>query len=72
MVAHGNGVAGDPSEVSDAVVALVETPNGKRPRRTVVAPAAQRMVLEAFNHTADTTATAVLGEMGVSAFAAPR
>jgi NAD(P)-dependent dehydrogenase (short-subunit alcohol dehydrogenase family) len=63
---------GDPSEVSDAVVRLVETPNGKRPRRTVVAPAVQREAVEAFNRAADSAAAAVTADMGVAAFAVAR
>jgi NAD(P)-dependent dehydrogenase (short-subunit alcohol dehydrogenase family) len=65
-------VAGDPREVSDAVVALVETPNGKRPRRTVVAPAAQREAVEALNRAADAAAVAVAADMGVTAYTASR
>jgi NAD(P)-dependent dehydrogenase (short-subunit alcohol dehydrogenase family) len=63
---------GDPREVSDAVVTLVETPDGKRPRRTTVAPAAQQEALEALNRAADAAAIAVVTDMGVTAFAAPR
>ncbi|MFC7533580.1 SDR family NAD(P)-dependent oxidoreductase [Actinoplanes sp. GCM10030250] len=63
---------GDPREVSDAVVRLVETPEGKRPRRTVIAPPAQHRAVEALNRAADDAAVAVAADMGVTAFTAPR
>jgi NAD(P)-dependent dehydrogenase (short-subunit alcohol dehydrogenase family) len=65
-------VAADPREVSDAVVTLVETPDGKRPRRTVVAPATQFEAVEALNRAADAAAIAVATDMGVAAFSAAR
>lgn len=65
-------VLGDPSEVSDAVVALVETPAGDRPRRTVVAPPSEYEAVTALNRTADATAVTVAAEMGVAAFMTSR
>jgi NAD(P)-dependent dehydrogenase (short-subunit alcohol dehydrogenase family) len=59
---------GDPTAVSDAIVALVETPAGRRPLRTVVAPAAQREAVESLNAHAAETAHIVGADMGVSAF----
>jgi NAD(P)-dependent dehydrogenase (short-subunit alcohol dehydrogenase family) len=64
--------AGDPGEVADVVVALIEAEPGRRPRRTVVGPAAQREAVEALNAAADAAAVAVATDMGVTAFAAPR
>ncbi|MCM4079513.1 SDR family oxidoreductase [Paractinoplanes hotanensis] len=61
---------GDPTAVSDAIVALVETPDGERPLRTVVAPAAQLDAVQALNAQAGETAQAVSADMGVSAFLA--
>ena len=73
IVSHAESTPGsDSREVADAVVKLVETPNGKRPRRTVLAPAAQQEAVEAFNRAADATAATVAGDMGVTAFVAPR
>jgi len=60
----------DPRAVSDAIVALVEAPEGKRPLRTVVAPAAQRDAVERLNAVAAETARTVGADMGVSAFLA--
>jgi NAD(P)-dependent dehydrogenase (short-subunit alcohol dehydrogenase family) len=64
--------AADPREVSGAVVALVETADGKRPRRTVVAPVTQYEAVEALNRAADAAAIAVVTDMGVTAFSAGR
>jgi NAD(P)-dependent dehydrogenase (short-subunit alcohol dehydrogenase family) len=60
----------DPREVSDAIVALIEMPDGKRPLRTVVAPAPQRDAVEALNAAAMETARVVGVQMGVSEFLA--
>ncbi|SDS97044.1 SDR family NAD(P)-dependent oxidoreductase [Actinoplanes derwentensis] len=56
---------GDPREVVDAVVTLVETPNGERPRRTVVAPVVQFDAVTALNQVAEQTAVTVATAMGV-------
>ena len=72
VTGHQGQAPGDPAEVSDAIVRLVETPDGKRPRRTVVAPAVQREAVEAVNRAADSTAVAVNTDMGIAAFVAPR
>jgi NAD(P)-dependent dehydrogenase (short-subunit alcohol dehydrogenase family) len=66
------GAPGDPREVSDAVVKLVETPAGGRPRRTVVAPVPEYAAVTALNRAADATAEAVAASMGVAAFVAAR
>lgn len=50
---------GDPREVSDAVVTLIETPKGRRPRRTTVGPVAVTEALTALNRAAEQAATAV-------------
>ncbi|WP_250002384.1 SDR family NAD(P)-dependent oxidoreductase [Actinoplanes sp. M2I2] len=61
---------GDPQVVTDAIVTLVETPDGKRPVRTVVAPAAQYDAVQTVNiHAAEATRK-VGADMGVSAFLA--
>ncbi|WP_305786953.1 SDR family NAD(P)-dependent oxidoreductase [Symbioplanes lichenis] len=63
---------GDPAVVAEAVVRLVEAPEGKRPRRTVVAPAAQFEAVEALNRVADSAAVAVTADMGIAAFVSAR
>jgi NAD(P)-dependent dehydrogenase (short-subunit alcohol dehydrogenase family) len=63
---------GDPHEVSDAVLTLVETPAGRRPRRTVIAPPLEYEAVTALNRTADATAEAVTADMGVAAFVTAR
>ncbi|MEV4343636.1 SDR family oxidoreductase [Actinoplanes sp. NPDC049596] len=61
----------DPTAVSDAIVALIESPAGQRPLRTVVAPPSQREAVEALNTAAAATARTVSADMGVAAFLAP-
>ncbi|WP_250028990.1 SDR family oxidoreductase [Paractinoplanes maris] len=61
---------GDPQDVADAIVGLVETPDGERPLRTVVAPAAQYDAVVALNDRAAETARLVAADMGVTAFLA--
>ncbi|HWS39211.1 MAG TPA: SDR family NAD(P)-dependent oxidoreductase, partial [Actinoplanes sp.] len=56
---------GDPGEVAAAVVALVETPAGQRPRRTVIAPAEQATAVGLLNRTAAEVALAVKAGMGL-------
>lgn len=63
---------GDPRVVSDAVVALVETPDGERPLRTVVAPAAQADAVRTVNLAAAQATRAVATDMGVTAYVAGR
>ncbi|GAA2212927.1 SDR family oxidoreductase [Nonomuraea monospora] len=58
----------DPRAVSDAIVALIESPAGARPARTVVAPAPQRDAIESLNAAAADAARVVSADMGVSAF----
>ncbi|WP_454854584.1 SDR family oxidoreductase [Promicromonospora soli] len=60
--------AGDPREVADAVVALVEMPDGTRPLRTVVAPEDQRHAVRAAGRAVDEAARVVSSGMGVAAF----
>ncbi|MEV6932730.1 SDR family NAD(P)-dependent oxidoreductase [Dactylosporangium sp. NPDC051485] len=72
LTARSAEIGGEASEVSDAIVQLVETPDGKRPRRTVVAPAAQYEAITAFNRAAEATATAFAADTGISAFMAAR
>ena len=72
VTSRGEAAPGDPAEVATAVVTLVELPAGTRPRRTVIAPTPQRTAVEALNHTADLTATAVAADMGIAPFTAPR
>ncbi|WP_430782306.1 SDR family NAD(P)-dependent oxidoreductase [Actinoplanes sp. G11-F43] len=57
--------AGDPDEVAAAVVRLVETPDGQRPRRTVIGPAAQVEAVTALNREAERAAHAVTAAMGI-------
>lgn len=45
--------AGNPQEVADAIVRLIETPAGQRPVRTRVAPAAPSEAYEAYNKLGD-------------------
>ncbi|MEV6630241.1 SDR family oxidoreductase [Actinoplanes sp. NPDC051470] len=59
---------GDAREVSDAVVALVETADGERPPRVVVAPPVQVAALGSLSQAAEETARIVAGDMGVGAF----
>ena len=59
---------GDPGAVSDAIVTLVETSDGKRPHRTVVAPAPQAEAVQALNAVAAETARTVGADMGVADF----
>ncbi|GAA1654823.1 SDR family NAD(P)-dependent oxidoreductase [Actinoplanes couchii] len=56
---------GDPAEVTDALVALVETPAGQRPRRTVVAPAPQFEAITVLNRTAAEVAVAFKTATGI-------
>jgi NAD(P)-dependent dehydrogenase (short-subunit alcohol dehydrogenase family) len=58
----------NPREVSDAIVAVVELPDGKRPLRTVIASDPQRDAMEALNAAAAAAARTLSDEMGVSAF----
>ena len=62
---------GDPSAVSDAIVTLVETPDGRRPHRTVVAPPPQAEAVQALNTAAAETARTVSADMGVADFLTP-
>jgi NAD(P)-dependent dehydrogenase (short-subunit alcohol dehydrogenase family) len=58
----------NPREVSDAIAAVVELPDGKRPLRTVIASDPQRDAMEALNAAAAAAARTLSEEMGVSAF----
>ncbi|MFI0421222.1 SDR family NAD(P)-dependent oxidoreductase [Spongiactinospora sp. 9N601] len=60
----------DPRAGSDAIVAVVESPAGERPLRTVVAPAPQRDAIRSLNAAAAEAARVVSADMGVSAFLA--
>jgi NAD(P)-dependent dehydrogenase (short-subunit alcohol dehydrogenase family) len=62
--------AGDPQEVADALVELVEMPDGTRPVRTVVAPEEQREAVQAAGRAAQEAARVVSSDMGVAAFMA--
>ncbi|MFJ3407307.1 SDR family oxidoreductase [Promicromonospora sp. NPDC090134] len=57
----------DPQTVADALVELVELPDGARPRHTVVAPEVQRQAVEALGRTADDATRVVAADMGVAA-----
>ncbi|GIM96150.1 SDR family NAD(P)-dependent oxidoreductase [Paractinoplanes toevensis] len=72
LTGHQGPTLGDPREVADAVVRLVEAAAGTRPRRTVVAPGAQHRAVAELNRAADSAAAAVTTDMGVAAFAAAR
>ncbi|GAA3605876.1 SDR family oxidoreductase [Kineosporia mesophila] len=61
---------GSADQVSDAVVALVETPQGKRPVQTVVAPAVQYEALRELNPQALKAARIVADDMGIGAYLA--
>jgi NAD(P)-dependent dehydrogenase (short-subunit alcohol dehydrogenase family) len=56
---------GDPREVADAFVRLVEMPDGTRPRRTIVAPVSERDAVTAAATAADAATGAVATGMGV-------
>jgi NAD(P)-dependent dehydrogenase (short-subunit alcohol dehydrogenase family) len=70
LTARQSREPGDPRVVADAVVELVEAPDGQRPLRTVVAPADQGDPVRALNARAAETARAVGAGMGVSPFLA--
>lgn len=62
--------AGDPQEVADVLVELVEMPDGTRPRRTVIAPEDQGEAFRAVGRAADEATRVVSSGMGVAAFLA--
>jgi NAD(P)-dependent dehydrogenase (short-subunit alcohol dehydrogenase family) len=61
------GSPGDPALVAEAIVTLVETPDGGRPLRMLVAPRPQLEALRALDDSAAETARAVAADMGISA-----
>lgn len=65
MARAAEGQPGDPREVADAFVRLVEMPDGTRPRRTVVGPDAEREAVSAAADAADRAAGAVAAGLGV-------
>ncbi len=65
-------IIGSASQVSDAVVTLVETPDGKRPRQTLVAPPVQYAAVQALAQKADEAARIVADDMGIGAYLATR
>lgn len=56
----------DPQPVADALVALVEAPDGTRPHRTVIGSPAQREAVLAVDRSAAATARAVTSAMGIA------
>lgn len=56
---------GDPREVADAVVGLVEAPPGGRPLRVVVAPGGQDRAVVALNEKAEEAAKDLIDAMGL-------
>ncbi|MBU2669686.1 SDR family oxidoreductase [Actinoplanes bogorensis] len=66
IVERSASVGGDPREVADAVVKLIE--GGDRPVRTVVAPPGQYEPLQALNRTSAETAERVGTAMGVATY----
>ncbi|MFG1605163.1 SDR family NAD(P)-dependent oxidoreductase [Actinoplanes sp. NPDC049265] len=68
VIKRSTELAADPQVVADAVVALVETPAGRRPLRTVVAHPGQLEAVEAFNRLGAETTRAVADAMGVGAY----
>ncbi|GAB3243030.1 SDR family oxidoreductase [Kineosporia babensis] len=63
---------GPASQVSDALATLVETPQGKRPLRTLVAPKAQFSAIEAVHEKATEALQVVADDMGIGAYLALR
>jgi hypothetical protein len=60
------GQVGDPQEVADAIVALIATPAGQRPLRTVVAHVEmERQVPQAINEVAEWVQQTFLSAMGL-------
>ena len=57
---------GDPQEVADAVVGLIEAPAGERPLRTVVAPGGQDRGPIALNGAAEGAVRDLLDAMGLA------
>lgn len=55
----------DPQEVADAIARLIATPAGKRPLRTVVAPASQRQPFQDVNDAVASAAQSFLGSLGI-------
>ena len=55
----------DPQEVADAIARLIATPAGKRPLRTVVAPASQRQPFQDVNDAAVSAAQSFLEPLGI-------
>jgi NAD(P)-dependent dehydrogenase (short-subunit alcohol dehydrogenase family) len=55
----------DPQEVADAIANLIATPAGKRPLRTVVAPASQRQPFQDVNDAAVSAAQSFLEPLGI-------
>ncbi len=53
--------AGDPQQVADAVLRLIETPTGQRPLRTIVD--AHPQAVEAINHASEQAQAGLLGAM---------
>ncbi|KUL41565.1 SDR family oxidoreductase [Actinoplanes awajinensis] len=68
----GAATIGEASQVSDALVALVETPHGKRPLQTLVAPPAQYAAVHALQEQANAAARIVADDMGIGAYLAAR
>ncbi|GAA0274594.1 SDR family oxidoreductase [Cryptosporangium japonicum] len=58
---------GDPREVADVFVRLVEMPDGTRPRRTIVAPVSEHDAVTAATTAADSATESVATGMGVRA-----
>lgn len=56
--------AGDPQEVADAILRLIETPAGSRPLRTRIAPGASEIV-EAYNKLSDQLHAGFLDWLGI-------
>ncbi len=63
---------GSAEQVSDALAALVEIPPGKRPLRTVVAPATQFEAVRVLHEKATEAARIVADDMGISGYLALR
>jgi NAD(P)-dependent dehydrogenase (short-subunit alcohol dehydrogenase family) len=59
------GTPGDPRDVAEAFVRLVEAPDGTRPRRTVVGPTAEYEAMQALGFVAEKATETVAAAMGV-------
>jgi NAD(P)-dependent dehydrogenase (short-subunit alcohol dehydrogenase family) len=67
LIARSAELGGDPQEVADALVALVEMPDGERPRWLAVGPQPQREAVDAVNQAEQEATAKVALDMGIAA-----